>query len=496
MAGLQNMTPFETAAFPLALLGTFLSIAGNAAAAESPQPITADWFKTAAVTTNDSRNNSGTATGEGTEGAADKSYLIPIAEILGFDFLLNQFNRHFISDDYKSTLPTIRHNLRSSWEVDHDPFTVNQIGHPYQGSMYHGFARSAGLDYWESLGYTVAGSALWEVAGENTPPSRNDQITTGFGGSFLGESLFRMAGLVLDDSDMPKFWRELAAAAISPSTGFNRLAFGDRFKSAFSSHDPEYYGRLAVGVATVTRNETGPSDKLQHTEGLVDFSLDYGLPGKSGYSYDRPFDYFSFQATASTANGFENLMTRGLLFGTDYELGKNYRGIWGLYGSFDYIEPQIFRVSSTALSIGTNGQWWVSNAIALQGSALAGAGYAAVGTVHGTTDNDYHFGVTPQGLISLRAIFGDRASLGTTTREYFVSRAGDSARTAHDNIIRTDVAFTVRVYERHAVSVRYLLNRRDTSSSTVGDISQSTATIGLFYTLLGKNNGFGAYDWR
>ncbi len=305
-----------------------------------------------------------------------------------------------------------------------------------------------------------------------------------------------MAGLVLDDSDMPKFWRELAAAAISPPTGFNRLAFGDRFKSAFSSHDPEYYGRLSVGVATVTRNETGPSDRLQHTEGLVDFSLDYGLPGKSGYSYDRPFDYFSFQATASTANGFENLMTRGLLFGTDYELGKNYRGIWGLYGSFDYIEPQIFRVSSTALSIGTNGQWWVSNAIALQGSALAGAGYAAVGTVHGTTDNDYHFGVTPQGLISLRAIFGDRAALGTTTREYFVSRAGDSARTAHDNIIRTDVAFTVRVYERHAVSVRYVLNRRDTSSSTAGDISQSNSTIGLFYTLLGKNNGFGAYDWR
>ena len=227
------MISSETAAFPRALLGILLCIAGDASATEAPDSITANWFKVAAVTTNDSRVNSGIATGEATEAAAEKSYLIPIAEILGFDFLLNQINRHFISDDYKSTLNTIRHNLRSSWEVDHDPFTVNQIGHPYQGSMYHGFARSAGLDYWESLGYTVAGSALWEVAGENTPPSRNDQITTGFGGSFLGESLFRMAGLVLDDSDMPKFWRELAAAAISPPTGFNRLAFGDRFKSAF-----------------------------------------------------------------------------------------------------------------------------------------------------------------------------------------------------------------------------------------------------------------------
>ena len=38
--------------------------------------------------------------------------------------------------------------------------TVNQLGHPYQGSMYHGFARSAGFNYWESAGYTFAGSAI------------------------------------------------------------------------------------------------------------------------------------------------------------------------------------------------------------------------------------------------------------------------------------------------------------------------------------------------
>jgi hypothetical protein len=45
------------------------------------------------------------------------------------------------------------------------------------------------------------------------------------------------------------------------------------------------------------------------------------------------FDYFSFQAAASTAIGFESVSTRGLLFGADYEIGKSYRGLWGLYGS-------------------------------------------------------------------------------------------------------------------------------------------------------------------
>ncbi len=426
---------------------------------------------------------------------ARKSYGIPAGEIVGFDFLLNEINRHVIGDEYKSNLSSIRHNLHGNWRTDTDPFTVNQLGHPYQGSMYYGFARSAGLDFWESMGYTVAGSAMWEIAGETTPPSFNDQITTGFGGTFLGEALFRMSNLVLDQAYLSGFWREVFAAAVSPPTGLNRLAFGDRFDPIFASHDPVYYGRLALGVATNTQHKSGTSTTLQHTEEIADFSLDYGLPGKPGYSYDRPFDYFTFKITASSANGVENLMTRGLLFGTDYAAGKNYRGVWGLYGSYDYIEPQIFRVSTTALSLGTTAQWWLSRTIALQGSVLAGAGYGAVGTVHGTAENDYNFGVAPQALIALRATFGDRVSLETTTRENFVSRLGGTGRSGHDNIIRTDAALTVRVHKQHAVAIRYLLSRRDTSASDLGNLVQSSATVGLFYTYLG-NDGFGVVDWR
>ena len=159
--------------------------------------------------------------------AARKSYAIPALEIFGFDFLLNQHNRRYIRDEYESNLTTIRHNLRASWVVDNDPFSTNQLGHPYQGSIYHGFARSAGLNYWESLGYTFVGSAFWEIAGETTRPSRNDQINTGIGGTFLGEALFRLSSLMLENGgSAPPFWRELGAAALSPSAGFNRLLFG------------------------------------------------------------------------------------------------------------------------------------------------------------------------------------------------------------------------------------------------------------------------------
>jgi hypothetical protein len=428
---------------------------------------------------------------------ARKSYLIPALEIVGFELLLNQINRHSgDSADYKSNLSTIRHNLHSSWVVDSDPFRTNQLGHPYQGSMYHGFARSAGLGYWESSAYTFLGSALWEIAGEKTPPSRNDQVASGVGGSFLGEVLFRLSNLVLEHDNIPPLWRELGAALVSPATGLNRIAFGDRFKLVFPSHDPVYYSRLQIGFSGSAQNETGTSTtKLKRNEGLVDYSIDYGLPGKPGYTYTRPFDYFSFQATASSANGAENLMTRGLLIGREYESGTNYRGVWGLYGSYDYIAPQTYRVSSTALSLGTTGQVWLSDSIAVQGTAVTGVGYAAVGTTRSTADNDYHYGLAPQALVALRFIFGERASIDLTGREYFVSRVAAADRGGHDNIVRLDASFTVRVYERHGIALRYLLNRRDAFYPDLGDSSQTRGTIGIFYTFLGHER-FGAVDWR
>jgi hypothetical protein len=104
----------------------------------------------------------------------------------------------------------------------------------------------------------------------------------------------------------------------------------------FDSHDPVNYSRPSLGFSGTAQNTSGTSTtKLRRNEALVDYSIDYGLPGKPGYTYTRPYDYFTFQATASSANGFENLMTRGLLLGKDYGVGANVRGILGLYGSYD-----------------------------------------------------------------------------------------------------------------------------------------------------------------
>ena len=431
------------------------------------------------------------------DASPSRSDALPALEIIGFDFLLNRFNKLTSgSRDYDVNLSTIRRNLRSSWVVDNDPFKTNQFFHPIQGSIYHGFARSTGHDFWQSFGYTFAGSALWEIAGENTPPAKNDQVASGIAGSLLGEPLYRMANLVLETSTMPRFWRELAAAAISPSSGFNRLVYGERFGPVFASRDAAHYTRFQIGPSSLTQNQAGTSTAIKRNELLADFSIDYGLPGQPGYVYRRPFDYFSFQATGSSASVFENIMTRGLLYGKDYELGPNYRGVWGLYGSYDYLAPQVFRISSTALSVGTTGQRWLSDSMAVQGTALAGVGYAGVGTLHGgaADERDYHYGVTPQALLALRWIFGNRASADVAAREYFVSGVAN-ARGGHDNIVRAEAGLTLRIHKQHGIAIKYLFTRRDARYPDLGDRTQTRGTLGLYYAFIGRDL-FSAVEWR
>lgn len=172
----------------------------------------------------------------------------------------------------------------------------------------------------------------------------------------------------------------------------------------------------------------------------------YGLPGKPEYDYTRPFDYFDFELALDTANAVESVFSHGLLYGTDYEAGPNYRGLWGLYGIYDYIGPNIFKVSNTAGALGTTAQWWLSQKVALQGTALMGVGYAGGGVIHGS-------GVRPPGPL------------------------GDGQRNYH-----------------YGVAPESIL-ARDGRYSTDPDSQQRVSTINIGYTLLGHTR-FGAVDWR
>ncbi|HMH51469.1 MAG TPA: DUF3943 domain-containing protein [Candidatus Acidoferrum sp.] len=439
---------------------------------------------------------------------AGKSYVIPAAEIAAFLFGLNQVNRHVSGEtDYDSEPDTWWKNFRTAPGFDRDPFGINQLGHPYQGSVYYGLARSAGLNYWESLLYTIGGSVAWETFGEKTRPSANDHIATGIAGTFVGEALFRMASLLLEHGgETPGFWRELGAAVLSPPTGFNRLVFGERFRPVFPSRDPALFVRLRVG-ATLTTNVTNeaPSVAAKRQEGSLDYYMTYGLPGKPGYRYTRPFDFFLFEFTAvpnatSAANAIENVTIRGLLLGKDYDVGDDYRGVWGLFGGYEYLSPQVFRVASTNLSVGTVAQWWLTRTLALQGMAFAGIGFGAAGTVGDQDERDYHYGVIPEGLLSLRLIAGELAMLEASGRQYHVIGTGSGGGPGVDTfgrevINRGTVGLTVRVFGPHAIGLHYVVSSRNATPTNRRETHQTVETVTLSYNFLGHSR-FGAVEWR
>jgi uncharacterized protein DUF3943 len=448
-----------------------------------------------------------------------RSYLVPAYEIPAFQLLLNRFD-HYASDasTYPSPISNLEDNLHRKWVVDNDKFSTNQFLHPYQGSIYQGLARSTGLDFWEASGYTFMGSLLWEVAGESTNPSINDQIASGIGGNFLGEPLFRIASLLLetDNGASPGLWRELSAMLISPPLGFNRLVYGKRFDPVFRSYNPAVFTRVDLGAtlsshfsSNVRLNPalTGPATAQTYRSGAgsASFTVGYGLPGKPEYSYDRPFDYFNFELTLDSTNGVESLFSRGLLFGRDYDNGPGNRGVWGVYGLYDYVAPTIFRVSSTGGAIGTTAQSFLSRSLVLQGTALAGAGYAAGGVIHGSGvtapgplgegQRNYHYGVAPEAVLATRLIWGDRAALDATARVYYISRFGATESTGSETINRVDLALTVRVHNLHAITIRYAESSRQGRYAQRPDSHQRVTTFSIGYTLLGDPR-FGTVDWR
>jgi len=429
-------------------------------------------------------------TGEG------KSYAVPALEIPAFLLSLNIYDRlKYGSADYGTTPDTFQDNLvHQKWKYDTDSFRMNQFEHPLLGSIMYGFARSSGLSFWESWLYSNSGSLLWETAGETTRPSINDLIVTGQAGSLLGEPFFRIANLLLEGGGGdPGFWRKLGATAVSPPTAINRLLFGERFRALYPARSPAAFVYLQF---MGTSHNTGGSGQLNKSGGSADLHLAYGLPGKDGYKYTRPFDYFNLEASVNTGrNGLENVMVRGLLAGKKYERGEDFRGVFGVYGSYDYISPTVFRVSNTSASLGTTGQWWLSRNTALQGTLLAGPGYGGGGLVPSQGRRNYHMGLSSQGLAALRLIVDRKLMLDLNVRSYLITGLSSPNSSTSEKIDRGDISLSLLIHGPHAVGLQYVESRRHSTVPFRGEKHQRVSVVGLSYTL-SFDPHFGAVEWR
>lgn len=272
--------------------------------------------------------------------------LLATSEIVGINGLVWGFNYFVMNEPFSQiNYHTMYRNLRT-WPVwDTDKFSTNLVAHPYHGSLYFNAARSNGMTFWESVPFTVGGSLMWEYFMENELPSCNDLFSTTFGGVALGEMMFRLSDLVLDNrqTGFQRVVREVAGGVISPVRGINRLVSGDAWRYSasrgrvFANNDLDF--TLFVGPRYLMEQEQSKDGEISANIG---FNLAYGdlFESKSF----KPYDYFRLKASFDLLSNqpfCSQVGALGLLWGKPV-WSKGSRSLaTGLFHHFTYYDSQV-----------------------------------------------------------------------------------------------------------------------------------------------------------
>jgi hypothetical protein len=370
--------------------------------------------------------------------------LVAAVETLTVFLAWTTYNRLSGTKSWAEVTPeSVRANLTSRWVLDDDPFYTNQMGHPYQGSLSFGAARSAGLGFWASTAYPFAASALWELAGETERASINDQVTTTVGGIVLGEILYRASDWIRGDGR--SVWRQVVATLLSPVSTVNR--------TVVVGGDPEPPAplRLSAGLGALTTTAFDP--RAGGVAPSLDLRLTLGVPGSPGWRFERPFDHFDVGLLyASTPDPVFTLRARGLMVGSGFAERPSGGGLWGLWLSFDLVGPSTRRVSTSALGLGATGRWALGPELTLEGTAVGSAvllGASGVTTPVG--ERAYRFGPGAQGVLETYLSVGDRFRSGLELRPYLVVAAG--APGGRDVLLEGEAVARLRLWSHNALEV-------------------------------------------
>ena len=246
------------------------------------------------------------------------------------------------SEFAKINIKTLKKNIETGFVWDSDRLATNHLGHPFNGGFYFAGARAAGMNYWQSLPYAVAGSFVWEIAAEKEPPGFNDFIATPIGGAVFGEVSHRISGLILDGgaTGAGRVGRELASFLVNPVRSVDRLFTGEmwRVRRGLESVPVPFELSVAAGWRYISDNHRGKDGSGAPYIGL---SMEYGDPVDA--SHNSPFEHFFGSVVISPDNGpdkqplFSRVNLAGRLWSREIETSSQNTGaVWGIWQQYDF----------------------------------------------------------------------------------------------------------------------------------------------------------------
>jgi hypothetical protein len=307
-------------------------------------------------------------------------------EVVGLNLGVWALDRYVLDRDYARVgFSSWAYNFRHGFIFDPDTFGMNFFSHPYSGANYFNAARSLGLNFWQSVPYTFGGSLLWEMFAENQQPSVNDLVMTTSGGVLLGEMLFRLSSLVLDDTatGAARVGREALALLIDPVRGLNRLIYGDAFRTSSVNRQfqPPVHG--AFGFRGYYVSETSKLSDLRFSPG-VEFEFIYGE--STPFQPARgPFDLMFLNTSIRHIRSkiVFNLNAYALLYGNEFFTVTGQRHLLGFFQNFDFINNELIELGGSSLTAGIDSTYPLGSGLDLRVTAQLGA------MLFGASNNKY-----------------------------------------------------------------------------------------------------------
>jgi hypothetical protein len=176
------------------------------------------------------------------------------------------------------------------------------------------------------------------------------------------------------------------------------------------------------------------------------------------------------------------LRIRGLLVGDTLSLADEPGGLWGLFTSYDFIAPQVFRVQGLGVGPGVSlaKRWgWFEQHATIVAEFMPWAGG---GTTQALGVRDYHYGPGVNAVVELRTHITDHLIVRLEGRQYWISGWYSSGQSENISYLRAGT--TVRIYGMHAVAAALDWSYRQARYPFQQDITNRASLFSVFYSIL------------
>jgi len=320
-------------------------------------------------------------------------------------------------------------NIKYPWQWDNNAFLNNQFSHPYHGSLYFNAARTNGYNFWQSVPWAFGGSLMWELFFEVWAPAPNDLLNTSLGGITLGEMLYRVSSLTLDNeaTGTERVFREIGGTLLNPVRGFNRAVDGTMFKHSRTPDEwrpGSIFASVELGYRRFSTNEDITDPSALET-GYISAGLVYGNAlndvTKSPFSHFRVNLMLAFNP-GEGARKLAELTVRGTLGGKALGAPESASRL-GAFMTYDYISNPVVEFGAQGFQGG-----WLYATRPQHGPALyldATGVFNPIAAIRSdyflsAEGRDYDYGIGLGGRGEARVIWKGRAALGLTSNYRFI----------------------------------------------------------------------------